>query len=244
MKPQLKNKEAFQDILQRYAISEEGKKLLRDIELVLFVSVTSAGRNTIINELTKTDAYEFIVSDTTRPPRENNGVMEENGVQYYFRTEEDFLDDLYKGKFLEAELIHGQQVSGISLRELEKASEHEKIAVNEVDNDGVLNVVKVKPDTQAIMVLPPNYDEWMRRLQRRGHMSTEEVRNRLVTAERILEDAQTRTFYKFVINDDLDKAVGTVRGIVEEGHYTDEQHEQGLECAWELLGQVKHQLSS
>lgn len=244
MKPRLENKEAFQKILNHYAISDEGKALLREIELALFVSVTSAGRNTIIKELTKTGVYEFIVSDTTRPPRENNGVMEQNGVEYYFRSEGDFLEDLQRGKFLEAEFIHGQQVSGISLRELKKAAEHGKIAVNEVDNEGILNVVRVKPDTHAIMVLPPSFDEWMRRLQRRGHMSTEEIRSRLITAERILEDAQTRAFYKFVINDDLNEAVQVVRRIVEDGHYTDEQHEQGLECAWELLGQVKHQLSS
>lgn len=244
MKPSLKYKTKFEEILANYQISEEGKKLLNKIELVLMASVTSAGRNTIIKELTDIGKYEFIVSDTTRPPRKNNGVMEQNGVEYYFRSEEDFLADLKAGKFLEAEVIHGQQVSGISLRELQRVSKDDKIAIDEVDNEGIDNVVKAKPDTFAIMVLPPNAEEWMSRLKKRGNMSDEEFNNRLQTAEKILEDAQNREYYKFVINDDLDRAVQDVRNIVENDAYSKEQHEEALKLAWNLLGWVKHQLSS
>ena len=244
MKPHLNKKPEFETVLKKYRISDEGKQLLSKIKLVLLVSPTSAGRNTLIKELSKTGKYEYIVSDTTRPQRENNGVMEQDGIEYWFRSEDDILSDLKKGLFLEAELIHDQQVSGISLRELKKAAEHDKIAINEVEHEGIYNIVEAKPDTFAIMILPPSPEEWMDRLNNRSDMTTEEIQNRLKTAEKILEAAQERIFYKIVINDDLTRAANEIRDIVEQGEYSDYQHQAGLDLAWKLLSWVKQQLYS
>jgi guanylate kinase len=244
MKPHLSRKADFEKVLKDYQISDEGKKLLEATELVLLVSPTSAGRNTIIKKLVETDKYEFIISHTTRPKRENNGVMEQDGVEYWFRTEDEMIADLEKGLFLEAELIHGQQVSGISLRELQKATEHDKIAVDEVDYEGIDNVVQSKPDTHAIMVLPPSPEEWMQRLQARSDMTTEEIQNRLRSAEKILESVHERDYYKIVINDDLDEAVQQVQAIVEQQQYLPEAHKLGQDLSWKLLSFVKQQLYS
>lgn len=244
MKPELQRKDEFKEVLANYHVSEKGKQMLKNTTLVLLVSPTSAGRNTIIKKAVETGKYEYIVSDTTRPKRINNGVKEQNGVEYWFRTEDEMLDDLKNGLFLEAELIHDQQVSGISLRELEKATQHDKIAINEVDYEGIANVFEALPDTHAILVLPPSPEEWMKRLTNRGDMTTEEIRNRLVTAEKILESAQTRDYYKIIVNDDVNNAVKQLQSIVEDGKYTEEQHEHALAIAWQLLGWVKQQLSS
>ncbi len=244
MKPNLKYFDQFQSVLDNYEVSQDGRELLEKTKLVLLVSPTSAGRNTIIKELVKTGDYEFIVSDTTRPKRENNGVLEQDGVEYWFKTEEEILEGLKNGQYLEADIIHKQQVSGISLRELEKATNHNKIAIDEVYYVGVDNVKKVKSDTFALFVLPPSYDEWMERLLKRGEMAADEIKNRLASAELELETTTKRDYYQYVVNDELDEAVKTVRRIVEEGEYSEEEHQAGKDLAWKLLSRVKQQLYS
>lgn len=242
-KPVLKRIDDFKVALKDYEMSEGSKQQLRGLKLAIFISVTSAGRNTIMQELAKTGKYEVIVSDTTRPMRQKNGkVVEANGVEYWFRSEEDILKDIQDGKFLEAEVIHGQQVSGISTRELIKASRHGKVAVNDMDFGGVHYLHQVKPDTIMIMVLPPRATEWMKRLKARHDMSTEEFKSRLKTAKTILSDAKTNLDYKIVINDDLQLAVTEVRRIVEDDKYTDEDHRRGLVVVAELLEWVNEQL--
>lgn len=244
MQPHLEHFDQFQSILDDYQISEDGKKLLEKTKLVLLTAPTSAGRNAIIKELVKTGEYEYILSDTTRPKRTNNGVMERDGVEYWFRTEEEVLGDLKNGSFLEADIIHAQQVSGISLRELKKAADHNKIAIDEVYYIGIDNVKKAKPDTYTIFVLPPSYEVWMDRLLKRGDMTTEEVKRRLESAELELESTVGRDYYQYVVNDDLQDAAKTVRRIVEDGKYSDDEHQTGKDLAWELLSLVKQQLYS
>lgn len=244
MKPYLEHYDKFEAVLANYHINEEAKKLLKKTKLVLLTSPTSSGRNAIIKELVKTGNYEYIVSDTTRPKRTNNGVEEQDGVEYWFRTEEEVLKDLEEGRYLEADIVHGQQVSGISMRELNKASDQNKIAIDEVYYIGIDKVKQVKLDTHAIFVLPPSFDVWMDRLMKRGDMTTEEVKNRLESAEIELQTTVERDYYRYVINDDLPKAVEDLRRIVEKGEYSSEEHQSGKDLAWLLLSKVKQQLYS
>jgi len=211
--PYLSHVQDFKAVLQNYRVSAPAQRILDETTFVLLVGPSSSGRNTIINKLLETGNYHFIVSDTTRPPRTNNGKAEQDGVEYWFRSEEEFLSDLKEGKYLEAELIHNQQVSGISIRELQKAHDNHKIAITDIEIGGVLNVVKAKPDTAVILILPPNFDEWKRRLRGRGHMGNDEYRRRMRTALRILQSVAQNSFFNFVINDNLQEAVRQVDDI-------------------------------
>lgn len=203
----------FQEILAHYSISEPSKKILAGTKLALLVAPTSTGRNTIIRELLKTGDYHFITSDTTRLPRVNDGIPEQNGVEYWFRSEEDMLNDLRAGKFLEAAIIHNQQVSGISIRELEQANVENKIAITDIEVVGVHNVVVAKADTYALFVLPPSFDEWLKRLEGRGHMPMDEKRRRLESAVKEFSAALDNNYYHYIINDTIDHAVGQIQAI-------------------------------
>lgn len=191
----------FNEILAGYAPSEDALAILERTPLVIFNGITGSGRNTIINHLTEKGGYHFIVSDTTRPAKFRDGKMEENGVQYHFRTEEDVLQDLKNGLFLEAEVIHNQQVSGISVRELDRAYKSGKIPTTEVDVEGAANILKIKPDTKIFFIVPPSYGEWIHRLTHRESMSAEELSNRTNTAVRIIESGLANDQYTFVINE-------------------------------------------
>jgi guanylate kinase len=210
--PTISNRESFHEALDDYSMSPEAVELLSETRLVLMVSVTAAGRNTIIEKLLeRSDDFYNIVSDTTRPQRVNNGaVIEEHGVEYFFRPEEDILADLQAGRFIEAAIIHDQQVSGVSVREVVRAHATGKIAITDIEVQGCANVLEVKPNTIAIFVLPPNFEEWMRRITTRSQLPAEEISHRLNTAVKELSVALADERFVFVINDDLDETVEVV----------------------------------
>lgn len=238
----LHNKEKFREILKNYQPSPDSIAFLKDMELVILTGITASGRNTIINELVKRGTYRFVVSDTTRPPKLRDGVMEQDGVQYHFRSEEEVLRDLEQGKFLEAELIHEQQVSGISIRELKRAQASGKTPIDEVDVIGPINIRKAKPDTRFIFVLPPSFDEWQQRWMAREAITDQEIENRMRTAEKVLQTALTRDYYSFVINDDVRLAAGKIDDIVH-GRGSVEDERKARKIAEHLLENVQRHLS-
>lgn len=211
----LENKEQFRQVLQNYVPSVEAKQILASMPLVILQGITGAGRNTIIDYLSGSGKYHQIVSDTTRPPKLRDGQMEQNGVQYFFREETEVLQDLRDGLFLEAELIHDQQVSGISIRELKRAHESGKIPINEVALEGCRNIEAVKPDTVFCFVVPPNYDEWIKRLTGREKMSEIELTNRIASAQKEIEEALTTERFHFIVNDTVENAAAWIDAVVE-----------------------------
>lgn len=213
MENKLELLEEFKQVLAHYHISEGSRLILANTKLVLLLAPSGGGRNTVIRELTKTGEYHFIISDTTRKPRVNDGVLEQDGVEYWFRTEKEILEDLKAGKFLEAELIHDQQVSGISVRELEKAHAENRIAITDVDMGGLHNVVQAKPDAKAILVLPPSFEEWQKRMVNRGEMTEGEHKRRLQTAVKVFTIALEHDYFQFVINDTIEHAVAQIKRI-------------------------------
>ena len=236
MPPMLKHITQFREALKDYKVSEGGRQALEGLRFVAVIGPSSSGRNTVIRELVKTGRYHYVVSDTTRPPRTNDGKMEQNGIEYYFRSEEEMLDDLKNGRFLEAELIHNQQVSGISLRELQKAKQENKIAITDMDLGGVTNVMRFKPDATAILLLPPSFEEWHRRMVSRGRMSEQELRRRMDTAAKILEDGLNKNYYRYVVADNVQHAAAVIDGIVTSGAGQQEGH------AKEVLHDLQYQM--
>jgi guanylate kinase len=202
----LEHIEEFRKVLANYHISPANKKALAASRLAFLVGPSASGRDTILAKLLESGHYHFIISDTTRHPRVNNGVLEQNGREYWFRSEKQFLADLKAGKYLEAEIMFNQQVSGISLRELTRFQKRREVGIRNIDLN-VAKIVEAKPDTLAFLVVPPNFEEWMRRLDSRGGMHPADRRRRLETARQIFEAGLEWEFFTFVVNDDLDRAV-------------------------------------
>ncbi len=207
MENKLHRLKEFHKILNDYHVSSPGTKILAQTKLALLAAPTSSGRNTIVRELVKTNEYHYLISDTTRQPRINDGILEKNGVEYWFRSEAEVLADLRAGKFLEAAIIHEQQVSGISLREIEAAISEHKIAITDIEMAGVETIIKAKPDTTVFFVIPPDFEEWQRRIKHRGDMTIAEHHRRIKSALQEFEHALAHKYYTFVINDRVDNAL-------------------------------------
>lgn len=233
----------FKSLLAQYTISDQSKAVLASTRLVLMVGATSSGRNTIIRQLVDGGGYRFIVSDTTRAKRMNNGVMEQDGREYWFRSEEDMLQDIRDGKFLEAAVIHDQQVSGTSIRELQLAHDQGSIGITDIEIVGVDHIVAMKPDAYAIFVLPPGFSQWQRRLQQRGTMPKVELCRRMQSAVKEFEHALSVDYYHFVINDDVPRATEQVRRIVA-GTHDKQAEDKGRALATELLQETKQLLTT
>jgi len=239
----LKRLAEFKKVLANYHISDSNKKILTDVKFVLLLAPTSSGRNTIIRELIKTGDYHYVVSDTTRQPRVNDGIPEQNGVEYWFRNESEVLNDLKAGKYLEAEIIHSQQVSATSLKELAAARQQNRIAITDIDLQGAKNIVEVKPDTTIILVLPPSFKEWQRRFRARGQTAPVEYRRRMETAYKIFESALKHPDYKFVINDTVADATKQIQKIAQSGKVDPKLQLRGRQLAQQLYEQTRDLLT-
>jgi len=240
----LKNKEAFKKVLSSYEVSDHARDTLRELDYVVLVGIAAGGRNTIINELQKSYKYKFIVSDTTRPPKFRDGKMEQEGVNYYFRREEDFLDDLTHGMFLEAELIHDQQVSGTSIRELQRVKKENMTAISEVEFGGAQNIASVKPDTKVIAIFPPSYEVWQSRLRKRDAMSGQELKNRLETALKVIDLVERDENIYIVINDEFHHAAERVDRINKQQLSVSTTRERSQEIIDSFRNQITEHLTS
>lgn len=209
----------IQTLLANYHPSQHAVEILNQQQLIIFAGVTGSGKNTIMNELLKTGKYHDIVTSTTRAPRENNGVMEQDGIDYHFLTTEQAVAKLQAGEYVEVAAVH-ERINGVLVSELERAYEAGKTPIIDVDVQGVRTFKSLSQNVVAIFVVPPSYDEWIARMRRR--YDTEEefqaawpVRRESAIVE--LETALSESYYHFIVNEDLAQAVHSAEKIIQKG---------------------------
>jgi guanylate kinase len=213
------------------------------MKLVFLVAPTASGHSTLISQLLKTGKYHFIVSDTTRYPRRNDGKLEQNGREYWFRSETEMIDDLKQGLYLAPAIIHHQQVSGISLRELQKARSDNKIPLASVNFIGAEAVNSLTANVKFIFILPPNFLTWLSRLEQRGGIPAVEIYRRLESAHAELRNALTRPYYHFVVNDNLALATRQTIAIITGGYVDDRQQALDRGLAQQLSEELNNYLA-
>lgn len=238
-KQKLDKLEEFKSVLKDYMPSKESIDILQDTKFILLVGPTAAGRNTLINILLDTNRYHFVVSDTTRKKRYNSGVLEKNGLEYWFKSENDVLQGLKEGLYLEAAIIHNQQVSGISVDELIKAHNIGKIPINEIEVVGASKINSYSSNALFIFLLPPTFDVWMDRLRNRGEVDEEEVKRRLISAQNEIAEALNQDFYQFVINNEIHEAAQAVDELANGRRPDPEKQQKGRNHAEQLALDVQ-----
>ena len=241
---QLVHAAEFRDVLGHYQPSEAVQKVLAAVQLLLFVAPTATGRDTIIHELLRTGHYHSLITNTTREPRINNGVPEQNGREYWFRTEEQMLKMLASGDLVGTAIIHNQQVSGIDRDQLVAAKTAGKIAITDIDVIGANLIHQLKRDATVIFMVPLSFDIWMERLHQRGDMSLDELERRMESAERELSTALKSDYFRFFLNDTLEGTVAEIDTLVTTGQYDPFKERSVREIAHELYEDVERYLGS
>lgn len=174
----------------------------KDHGAILILSGPSGcGKSTLLKEVYKNiDDYYFSISTTTRAPREG----EQDGVDYFFVSKEDFEEDIKKGQFLEWAEVHGNYY-GTSLRPINKALKAGKLVIFDIDVQGH-DIVRKKLDSivTSVFITTPCLTELENRLNGRETDSKEVIDKRINNAK--IEIKYFQKYDYFLVNDDLKKA--------------------------------------
>jgi guanylate kinase len=141
---------------------------LSPIKTVMLTGITAAGKDTVIGDILKeSDEFMRVVTSTTREPRENNGIMEQDGREYYFLTEAQAIQNMDQGEYIEVAPVHGR-VNGSLISEYRRISGLAKTALTDINYEGAEKFLTFGMDDLSVyFVMPPNFEVWLARLMKR-----------------------------------------------------------------------------
>ena len=173
-------------------------------KLIIISAPSGTGKSTIISWLMKEHKelnLAFSISCTSRAPR----GTEQNGVEYFFLTPEEFRTRIEDDEFLEYEEVYTDRFYGTLKSQVEKQLEAGQNVVFDVDVKGGVNIKKFYGDEAlSIFIQPPSVNELRRRLENRATDAPDVIDQRIARAEFELTFADK--FDKVVINDILEYA--------------------------------------
>jgi guanylate kinase len=188
--------------LTDYLAQREGEGPSR---LVVLAGPTAVGKGTVSTFIRENfPEVKFSVSATTRAPRPG----EVDGVHYYFVSDEEFDRKIAAGELLEWATVHNSYRYGTPRPPIDAALEQGDSILLEIDLQGARLVRAAMPEARLIFLLPPTWEELVRRLIGRGTEAPAEQQRRLETAK--VELAAQDEFDFKVTNHDVEQAAREV----------------------------------
>lgn len=182
--------------------------------LIVLSGPSGVGKGTVCTALRNREQIEnlvYSVSATTRQPR----LGEEEGVNYFYKSREQFLDMIEKDQLLE----HAEYVGnyyGTPREFVEETLNQGKDIILEIEVQGALQVKKSFPQGVFIFLLPPSLDELKDRIKNRGTENDTVIDNRMSVAE---EEINMIEYYDYaVVNDVIECACKRIEAIVMAEH--------------------------
>ena len=180
---------------------------------MLIVSAPSgSGKSTIVQWLMKEHPelrLSFSISCTSRAPR----GTEQDGVEYFFLSPEEFRERIENDEFLEYEEVYENRFYGTLKAQVERQIDTGQNVVFDVDVKGGINIKRFYGErAMSLFIQPPSVEELRRRLEGRGTDTPEAIENRLAKAEYELTFAPQ--FDHIVVNDDLEAAEAEALALV------------------------------
>ena len=123
-------------------------------KLIIFSAPSGSGKTTIVRELLKHyPQFEFSISATSRAPR---GV-EQNGVDYYFLTQEEFAAKVASDSFVEWEEVYAGTCYGTLKSEMERIWSKGNVIIFDVDVMGGISLKRIFGEKAcSIFIMPPS----------------------------------------------------------------------------------------
>lgn len=177
--------------------------------IVILSAPSGCGKDTVFREISKLrgDVCESI-SATTRSPRKG----EVDGVNYFFKTEQEFEEMIEKNMFLEY-ASYNNCYYGTPADAALKAVNDGKICFLIIERKGAQKVMKNCPDAVSIFLLPPDLETLKHRLIKRNTETDDAILRRLEIAKE--EIKSTASFDYIVVNNKLEDAVNEVNEILD-----------------------------
>ena len=188
------------------------KKEQKTGKVLIFSAPSGSGKSTIVNHILGLHPeIEFSVSATSRPPR----GQEQDGVEYYFLSVEEFRRRIEADQFVEYEQVYEGRYYGTLKSEVERIWAKGHVIIFDVDVKGGVNLKKYFGDKAlSVFIQAPSVEELKRRLIARNTDTPEAI------AERVAKAAKEMTYApKFdvvLINDNLDKAYAEAEKMVDD----------------------------
>ena len=169
-------------------------------KLFIISAPSGAGKTTLIRKvLTRFKNLSYSVSHTTRAPRKN----EQNGLDYFFISPDEFEQKITLGHWLEWAKVH-DNFYGTSKDFVKNSLEKGQSLLLDIDVQGARQIMPLDLDLVSIFIMPPCFEILCQRLENRGTDSKEVIAKRLDNAKS--EIACKDLFQYVVVNDNLDKA--------------------------------------
>ncbi len=180
-------------------------------KLIIFSAPSGSGKSTIINALMGQAQLRlaFSVSCTSRPPR----GTEQDGVEYFFVSPEEFRRRIERGEFLEYEEVYKDRYYGTLVSQVESQLERGDNVVFDVDVNGGCRIKQhYGSEALSLFIQPPSVAELRRRLEGRGTDTPEVINDRIARAE--FELSQASKFDRVIVNDHLDRAIAEAQAAI------------------------------
>lgn len=179
-------------------------------KLVIFSAPSGSGKTTIVKELLKQfPQFEFSISATSRQPR----GAEQNGVDYFFLSQEEFRQKVQADEFVEWEEVYNGTCYGTLKSEMQRIWQKGNVIIFDVDVMGGINLKRIFGENAcSIFIMPPSVEVLRDRLIGRGTDSMETIEKRVAKAG--FEISKSGEFDHVVINDILESAIEKTRDII------------------------------
>jgi len=175
--------------------------------LVIISGPSGSGKGTLVKQLNN-ERYAHSISVTARPMREG----EKEGVDYFFRTEEEFIHMRENNQLLEHTAYLGR-LYGTPRQYVEEQIDKGKVVILEIEVNGALQVKEKFPNAVLIFLIPPTRDELTKRLIFRDTEDSIEIKDRM---DRALEEIELIYQYDYlIINDKIPIATAEIDTVIE-----------------------------
>jgi guanylate kinase len=186
--------------------------------LIVISGPSGVGKDSVLQRMKERELpFHFVVTATTRPQRPG----EEDGVDYYFVTHDEFAEMIEQGELLEYAIVYNDY-KGIPKGQVRQALASGRDVIMRIDVQGAETIRELCPDALLIFLSTRTEDELVSRLEARKTETPEGLKLRIATARQELK--RVTMFDYYVINPDhrLDDTVDIILSIIQAEHHRTE----------------------
>lgn len=192
--------------------------------LIVISGPSGVGKDSVLEEMQSRGLpFHFVITATTRDPRPG----EEDGVDYFFISEDEFARMIDEGELLEYAIVY-QDYKGIPKAQVRQALDSGKHVIMRIDVQGAATVRKLAEDALLIFLTPETETELVDRLTRRKTETKESLNLRIATARQEMKNIDIFDYVVVNREDELDQTVDTIEAIIKAEQHRIQQRKVDL----------------